>query len=323
MVNEYLFLSDEYLLEIESYKPTGVTVELTNIENSLLWRIAYSLPKNDEKSANNLSEVHTYVMNYSPLILTCESSEYYNRTLFPIINKLERKLRKLLYLAASISDNQQAKVNIKQLEEKDFGEIFELLFIDRNFIIEMKKRINADGNSVFKGMSQFSKKEIEVYLGTLKENTLWDNILSEGDVPALRAQFREVQNYRNSVMHAHNINKAQFGKARYLFNKINEELDSAINRLMNIREEDFNLQEKDINTAIFSALTEQLKISQFYTAIESFNLLTEKLNMAIQQMSEAYSEPLEVFQKKLNLTIKEFQGNIRKDGGPEDARDEE
>ena len=98
-------------------------------------------------------------MKYAPLVLSCESSEYYNRILFPLINGLERKLRKLLYLAASISGNGEAGKNIRELEEKDFGEIFDLLFIDQKFIGDMKIRIKdnrCSGRNIYDKKGKYS-----------------------------------------------------------------------------------------------------------------------------------------------------------------------
>lgn len=134
--------------------------------------------------------------------------------LFPLINELERKLRKLLYLAVSISDNTEAKKSIQRLEEKDFGEIFDLLFVDMNFISNLKKRINADAKSEFNGKSKYSKQEIQAYLDKLEENLLWDVILKKDDVPTLRRRFRDVQTYCNDVMHAHNIESSTYTKAK-------------------------------------------------------------------------------------------------------------
>ena len=254
MIHEYLFLTDDNRTKVETYKPDGITVEISNIENTPLWVVTYESPNKNDDSAKKLSDVHAYIMQYSPLVLSCESSEYYNKTLFPLANELERKLRKLLYLAASISDNKKAKENIKQLEEKDFGEIFDLLFIDQNFILDVKKRINADSKSEFNGKSKYSKAEVQSYLETLVEHTLWDTILSDKDVPTLRSRFRDVQTYRNDVMHAHNISKELFGKARYLFDKINRELDVAIGKRIGNAEDEPTETKPDVNTAISSAL---------------------------------------------------------------------
>ncbi len=268
MRNEYLFLSDENRATVEVYRPKGIIVEIYNIESTPLWVATYSLDSKSEESAKILSDVHKVLMQYSPLVLSCESSEYFNRMLFPLANEMERKLRKMLYLVASISDDQKAKESIKQLEEKDFGEIFDLLFIDQEFISNMKKRIIADGKSEFNGRSRFSKKEIKTYLESLVEHTLWDTILGENDVPTLRQRFRDVQTYRNDIMHAHNISKEVFGKAKYLFEKINQELVSTIDGLLGKSGSKSAEQKPEANMAIASALA-AIDITVFSEALRS------------------------------------------------------
>lgn len=281
MINEYLFLSNDNRETVEAYRPDSVNVNISDIEKTPLWVVTFSVASKNEYSAKKLSEIHNVIMKYAPLVLSCESSEYYNRILFPLVNELERKLRKLLYLAASISDNDNAKESIRQLEEKDFGEIFDLLFIDQNFILNMKKRINADLKSEFNGMSKYSKEEIKGYLDSLEEHTLWDVILGEKYVPTLRSRFRDVQSYRNNVMHAHNISKEQFGKARYLFDKINIELDVAIGKLMGISEASPTEHKVDVNTAISSALA-AMDLSALSDVFKNASQSTALLEMSSQ-----------------------------------------
>ena len=287
MINEYLFLSNDYRAAVEAYSPDSVSVDISNIEKTPLWTVTFSVPNKNEDSAKKLSEIHNMIMQYAPLVLSCESSEYYNRILFPLINELERKLRKLLYLAASISDNTNAKESIKQLEEKDFGEIFDLLFIDQNFILNMKKRINADLKSEFNGMSKYSKEEIKGYLDSLEEHTLWDVILGEKYVPTLRSRFRDVQSYRNNVMHAHNISKDQFGKARYLFEKINIELNAAIGKLIGVSEASPTEHRVNVNTAISSALA-AMDLSALSDVLKNASQ-----SIALLEMSSQISKMLE------------------------------
>mgnify|MGYP006865377614 CR=1 FL=1 len=270
MINEYLFLSDEYRVVVEEYTLSDVIVEISSIENTQLWVATFSVEGKNEDGAKKLSDVHNTLAEYSPLVLSCESSEYYNRMLFPLINELERKLRKLLYLAVSISDNTEAKKSIQRLEEKDFGEIFDLLFIDMNFISNLKKRINADAKSEFNGKSKYSKQEIQAYLDKLEENLLWDVILKKDDVPTLRRRFRDVQTYRNDVMHAHNIVSGTYAKAKYLFEKINRELSITIGRLIGQTEENLHSQDHEVNKAIDFALTTM----ELASAVDILNALT-------------------------------------------------
>lgn len=297
MINEYLFLSDRYRSAVEAYRPNNVMVEISNIENTQLWIAAFSVGGKNEDSAKKLSEVHITLMEYSPLVLSCESSEYYNRMLFPLVNVLERKLRKLLYLAASISDNTEAKKSIQRLEEKDFGEIFDLLFIDINFISNLKRRINADAKSEFNGKGKYSKYEIQSYLDTLDENLLWDIILGKEDVPTLRRRFRDVQMYRNDVMHAHNIESSIYKSAEYLFKKINTELDVAIGRLIGQVEKNLHRQGHEVNEAITSALDtmEQTSVEDNMNALKNIPMYLSSEMAELQERAKMANEELRIY----------------------------
>lgn len=256
MTNEYLFQDDPHRAEVESYKPDGIAVKISEIEGSPLWIATYKINGKNEDSARKMSEVHQTIMGYSPLVLSCESSAYYNKILFPLVNELERKLRYLLYLAVSISDNADAQQHISLLEEKDFGQIFDLLFTDQEFVKTVKSRVNAESKGEFSGRSKYSKKEILLYVNSLDEHTLWDAIFRESNVPTLRDQFRDVQTYRNDVMHAHNISKETFNKSRNVFNKINKELDNAICEQKSVIKEIPSAQKEKVSVAISVALAQ-------------------------------------------------------------------
>lgn len=313
MKNEYLFLTDENRTAIEDYKPNDIKIEISDIDNTALWTAKYSLPNKNEDSAERLSNVHSVIIKYSPLVLSCESSEYYNKALFPLVNELERKLRKLLYLAASISDNEKAKESITSLEQKDFGELFELLFIDQKFISKMKMRINADNRSEFNGKGLYSKAEVQTYLDSLDEHTLWDTILGPNSVPMLRKRFRDVQTYRNDVMHAHNIDKGLFNKSRYLFSEINKELEIALSNLLGevARE---NIETKtDINAAISAAMTAMSAslVSNLADAIKGFQLPTIDI-IKSPAFTEFSQNAADVLSPAL-LAIVQKQANILQD----------
>jgi len=55
--------------------------------------------------------------------------------------------------------------------------------------------------------------------------------LLPGYVPLLRKKFSEIRFIRNDIMHAHNINKADYSSTRRLFEDANKELDAAIEGL--------------------------------------------------------------------------------------------
>ncbi len=292
MTNEYLFTDDKHRDEVEKYKPESATVKIANIAETSLWTASFSVVGQGEDAAHKLSNIHLFVMKYSPMVLSCQSSEYYNKRLFPLINALERQLRKLLYVTASISNDQKAKDSIQRLEEKDFGEIFNILFIDQNFITNLKKRVNADSKSEFNGMGLYSKKEIAEYLKKLEEAILWNKIRGDIDVPTLRMRFRDVQKYRNAVMHAHNISKKEYKKAKYLFSKVNSELEIALKTLLEMEGSDKVSQAanvgNDVNEFIAYAIDSN-DLAQYSKEIsQAINnrLNTEAMNSFLAEISD-------------------------------------
>lgn len=283
MIHEYLFLTDEHQEAIEAYQPPdGVIVEISNIQNTPLWTATYFLEKKNEDNAKKLSDVHAFIIQYSPMTLSCGSSEYYNKILFPLVNEFERKLRKLLYLVASISDDQKAMDTFRNLEEKTLGEIFDSLFVDIKFVANTKKRVN--GNDEFKGKGSYSKAEIQEYLSGIEEHTLWDTLFNGSSPSTIKLKFREVFDYRNKVMHAHNIGRDFYGKARYLFDKINKELDSEIGKIIGQAENEPSKVKRNANSSISSALV-AMSLTSLADALRnatSYTSATQALSQALQ-----------------------------------------
>ena len=76
--------------------------------------------------------------------------------------------------------------------------IFELLFTDAEFVKSVRTKVNEK-------TWQFTKKEIITVLQSISEDTVWNNLLGTDAVTSLSENFLAVKNYRNDVMHAHNI----------------------------------------------------------------------------------------------------------------------
>lgn len=186
--------------------------------------------------------------NYRPTVLANECSAYFNKALYPIVNEFERKLRKLLYLASSLHGDENSQKVIVGLEEQELGNIFETLFSDAAFVKKAKETIN-------KTLSwQFTRAELLDAINKLDENRLWTLLLGDDCVETLCSSFSEIRNYRNDVMHAHNIDYEQFNKAHKLFKKVNTELDSAIGKLIGAKETNTKVTSTDFNNTLSSAL---------------------------------------------------------------------
>lgn len=254
MIQEYLFVGNEHRDEIEKYTYKNVKKELYDIEDSECWIATFSLSEENENNAKVLSEVHEYVKNhFNPVVLSNGCSAYYNKALYPYFNEFEYKLRKLLYLKSALSKSMKDFEVISNLEEKDLGEIFSLLFSDTQFVQEVKKSVNGKS-------WQFTKAEILMALQEISENTLWDKLIDENAAPLLRSEFVRVKKFRNDVMHAHNMNASSFSDALTLIKKVNEQFDEEIGKIITAKETNPTIQEaNDFNTAMSDALKDMDK----------------------------------------------------------------
>ena len=73
--------------------------------------------------------------------------------------------------------------NITELEKKDLGQIFELLFIDKDFVDQVRKKIRNEISW------PFAKDEITRIIQGINESTIWDRIVGENSVAALRNDY--------------------------------------------------------------------------------------------------------------------------------------
>ena len=144
MTQEYLFINEKYKKEIESFTVSDkVQKKIKIIENSSCWTLSLNIDGENEEIAKLLDSLNIQIcQNYKPTVLSNGCSAYFNKSLYPIVNEFERKLRKLLYLASALQgDNDSYKV-INDIESKDLGEIFEALFSDSDFVKKVKEQIN-------------------------------------------------------------------------------------------------------------------------------------------------------------------------------------
>lgn len=185
--------------------------------------VAIELKGNSETVARKLSDINDSIVGMvSPIVLSNGVAAF----LYPLANDFERKLRKLIYAASALKPTENNTIG--NLEEQDFGTIFDALFLDHDFWNRVKGFI-CSNKKTGEGWSGYYY-ELKAFLNKETENPLWDRLLPE-QVPSLREQFAEIRFRRNDIMHAHNINKLEYIKTRKLFEKVNQELDDAIEGL--------------------------------------------------------------------------------------------
>lgn len=246
MIQEYLVHKDLRDKIDKNYS------EKINVEERIFTQdyyiISYSTKGNSEDDAKLLSEIDSVMENVEHITLVNESAAYFNKRLYPLINEFERSLRKILYLSNCryVSEGNESKMDA--LETLEFGPLFDMLFTDELFIKDCKELFK--NKITWKITQSEAISEIE----KLNENILWDKLGNKELCPTLRKNFRKVKDYRNDIMHAHNINSSDYSAAKKLYEKINTELRTAI---ADITGQEMN--QENVSYAFFEAMEEALK----------------------------------------------------------------
>lgn len=230
MILEYMFFSDDTSKEnVEEYNQERIVsnynVHITNVdvEAKNYWAIRYEIKGDNRDNAKVLSEINDAIINkFHPTTLVNESAEYYNKILYPLINNFERLLRKYLYIKTAICDDSKVHGLIKDLENKDFGVLSRILFVDEIFCKTAREGISK----------ATSREDMIALLEQLDERTTWDIMVEKGTLSAIQENFNILKEYRNDVMHAHNINYERYRKIRKLFDDVNVELSKEIEKTL-------------------------------------------------------------------------------------------
>lgn len=307
MLQEYLFTSDQHKADIETVEfVEKVKKSLRRMENSACWILVLEVKGESEDAAKLLDPINTQICEkYAPTVLTNECSCYFNKSLFPIINEFERKLRKLLYLASALQDDSNDREVISNLETEELGKLFETLFSDSEFVKSAKEAINRK-------TWKFTKKEVLDAIRNIDEHTCWDALLGPTCVKTLREHFGELRRYRNDVMHAHNINYTQYRAAKQMFMKTNKELDIAIDNLIGIRADNKSTVSIDFNSVLSKALAmpaNKIDMSSVLPMYEMTIKMEKSINEALKQMrtyaAENFNPYIGLRQDEGNETDKE------------------
>ena len=297
LLNIYLFDIDKTDEIEQELKESSIKIDKEIIENDKLEKIIIKLQTENAtlEEAHKLDEINSYIIeNLSPIVLSCGSSRYYNHELYPIINDMERNLRHLVYLANDLVGDKKLK---KRLEDQNFNQIYGMLFTDSKFI---NKVHNLVGDR--KENRKFSKEYLISQVENMDENVMWDEILKNDPVPSLRKNFRLAKDYRNSIMHAHNINKRDYINILELYNCINRELLEEIKMISASPEKEIN---KDIGSILSSALIPFKEIVDFSTTISQF-----ANSLSTIKIPENYFNSLEL--PEYNIISPEFLEQIKR-----------
>lgn len=272
MIQEYLFYDRTIEKKLSTYGYDINSLMLYTDDFGKECLIArYETNSNNENDAKILSEINENLKGkYKFATLSNGASEYFNKSLFPLFNSFERKLRKLIYLASTYNEVHEASEIVENIENYDFGKIFDELFTDVKFVQKVKTIVND------KGWNRYSKREIIKKLDQQTEDILWNKIVGDDNVSSLCSNFLDVKSFRNDVMHAHNITYKDYKLAKNLMTKINRELDVEIGRYLNTDKVLLNLD-----------------LSGFLAGLENIIKATKKINENQIKFSEFLSKMFE------------------------------
>lgn len=236
MFLEYLFFDNSKRQRVEEFNhelkehwsktkeddlPPDITYKDFDKANS--WIVRYEKTGKNETVAKQFSEISERLCEeFSPTILTDESSEYFNKSLYPLVNQFERYLRKLLYLKVSLCNEEKLKGTIRDIEKKDFGDIYNILFIDSDFRSAAREKIKKLN----------TRSEMFEAIDNLNERTAWDMLFGDSVLTIIKDNFDLLKEYRNDIMHAHNIGFSRFKEIKKLFSQANSELEKQISQIL-------------------------------------------------------------------------------------------
>ncbi len=254
----------EYLCKNENYKDIidsldfNEKITFKEDKTNELCILSFEMASESKDSAKILSDTKAKISECSigndMFLLVDESSEYFNKELYPLYNKFERLLRKVLYLVSTRENNSSAFDIAKQLETFDFGKIYENVFISKNFNDSIKRYINNKLRS---------KNELIEEIRKLEEDTIWNALFKDCN-NFISNHFLEIREHRNDIMHAHNISYLSYTNALKIIKKANNILEEVIKKCLS--------NELDVSIDTTMLLTNEDNENEF--ALKDFETIT-------------------------------------------------
>lgn len=215
---EFLYTNESYKEKISGIE-IGGGVKFSRTNKSKLYIFTYEVKGENIDGAEVLSKIKSQVIKVVDkdkcYLLTDGASEYFNKQLYPLYNQFERYLRQVIAMAAVQDGKENTKMLARKLEVYDFGEIYIALFTSQGFW-ESFKSIKRD--------KPLTKKDLISKINAFEENRLWDEMFTSY-YPFLPDNFDKIREFRNDVMHAHNISFEKYIESKKLIEKAIIELD--------------------------------------------------------------------------------------------------
>ena len=239
---EYLIKGEESKKILEALQlPEGVTMRIGKFgkKSDSLCVATFTTKSESLANARILSELHEAIIASNNVrILKDGASKRFCESLYKPLSSFERGLRNALSIAICAIGDDFDNPFITDLEQKDFGEIFEHLFVDKEFNAFLKSHVNKGKGGLHEKADLL--REIE----KMDERSKWNQLFQKDDMATLRIHHNEIHTIRNDVMHAHTVNSAEYDRAMALLEKANNE----INEYLDKTSKDINYPEETVAT---------------------------------------------------------------------------
>lgn len=332
MVIEYLISGDNYKSKLPD---EGMLAERANISKrsfslgNNVFLLRMKITNNDIESAKILSDYNEKVLDvlkansYRFSLLINESSQFFERMLYPLVAEYEIKLRKLIKVALfsidgkarekinkKIKDNKEVKKNTNKddtnenysidsfLEQADLGSVFDFLFLNDELI----GHINENKKTFT------SRTALIEYITKYDKNSIWEDFFSEvfkgSIIPDI---FGDIKKFRNDVMHFHTMNYEQYISSEKQLKNAIIDIDKQINKKIVIDDNSHNLDKITCNSAYLRT------ISQWATGITvNLPILTPSFNFDFNSMiGNGTLKPLAEYEKVYSDLLLKVQSALQ------------
>lgn len=246
--------------DLSGYNKTDISIPRTNVhiyefeyEETDTCYDSMSLAKKLDELTQRLTDVYDGQFR----VVNSESSQFFCGQIYPLIVSFETNLRYALYICRALFENgnvnkESFRLSIgkkeKEIEEADFGEIYEAIFTDKDF----------QGKVSIFNREKLTKADLIKKIREIDESCIWEQIVGTSYIYIV-THFLEIKDYRNDVMHNHLISYNEYEKAQKVMKRAISELERVISdKLIANNSEYLN----DVN--IFEVL------SGIYQAVKTF-----------------------------------------------------
>lgn len=259
----------------------------------------------------------SFTEHYIPIISYDYVSENYCNKAYPLLNKFERKFRKLLFLifTANFKDlyfeatasNEiiiKAKENIKNGNNNyrlqnyfysiDIGTLRNFLFEKRWTVIEEEKK----NELLKKDLSKMTNDELKEKISKIEPTSNWDRFFqNKGFSDDIDSTMKSINDLRNLVGHSKIVNEKDFNLLKSQLNSLTQDIDKAIKITESV---DFIRINNEKYAKIFAGIRESLSSLLNSLHYDYFSKTAESLKNVAMELSSMQSSMVNAFLKGLN-----------------------